>query len=472
MKWPAYPRYRASGVEWIGEIPEHWATPPRYTRYAVDLGKMLNEARITRANSLPYLRNVDAQWDHINFENLPEMDVTPAELDRYTIRAGDLLVCEGGEVGRAAIVPPLDGCYAYQKALHRLRPARSSESPRFMLYTLFAAASRGVFIAEGNPNTIPHLTGDKLRHHRFPCPPEVEQCAIVGFLDAQTEKLDALVEKKRAMIERLKEKRAALISRTVTRGLPTEAARAAGSEPHPELKPSGVEWLGDVPAHWKVLQLRRRYTILDCKHRTVPFVDDGVPVVSIREVGGQAVDLSEAKRSTEEDYIEMIAGDRRPRLGDIIYSRNATVGAASLVTTNARFCMGQDVCLIRSHECARFLLYTLKSRALSEQLEARMIGSTVRRINVGQIKDFWLALPPREEQKAIADYLDRETARIDRLIAKVEQAIATLQEYRAALITAAVTGKIDVRGFAANARTEATDATDATRAESATPVPA
>jgi type I restriction enzyme S subunit len=178
----------------------------------------------------------------------------------------------------------------------------------------------------------------------------------------------------------------------------------------------------------------------------VTFTDDGIAVVSIQEVHGRYVDLTNAKRTTEDEYLEMIEGDRAPRFGDIIYSRNATVGDAALVATPERFCMGQDVCLIRTPaQNATFMFYLFRSVPLLQQVESLMIGSTFRRINVGQIKEFWIAVPSLHEQEAIAAYFDRETARIDRMVGKVEEAIGRLQEYRTALITAAVTGKIDVR---------------------------
>ena len=105
MSFPRYPEYKDSGVEWLGEVPGHWATPPLYLRYSVELGKMLDSSRITGDHLVPYLRNVDVQWGRINFDDLPEMDIEESEYGRYTVAPGDLLVCEGGEVGRAAIVP-------------------------------------------------------------------------------------------------------------------------------------------------------------------------------------------------------------------------------------------------------------------------------------------------------------------------------------------------------------------------------
>ena len=196
-------------------MPEHWEVAPLYARYAVDLGKMLKEDRTRGEHLVPYLRNIDVQWDRINFEDLPEIDIHPQEFARYTVLPGDLLVCEGGEVGRAAIVPESDQPIAYQKALHRLRP-KHGESPRFMFYTLRLAVARGVFDAGGNPNTILHLTGEMLRRYRFPRPPLDEQRAIATFLDSETARVDGLIAQVAAAIERLQEYRAALITAAVT----------------------------------------------------------------------------------------------------------------------------------------------------------------------------------------------------------------------------------------------------------------
>src|SRR5579883_1450206 len=128
------------------------------------------------------------------------MDFEPATRDRFQLRSGDLLVCEGGEVGRSAIWNgALAECF-YQKALHRLRALSQSDLPRFMYYLLYTAAHRGVFAAEANPNTIDHLTAEKLRKHRFAFPPRDEQRAIVAFLDRETARMDALIGKKERLI--------------------------------------------------------------------------------------------------------------------------------------------------------------------------------------------------------------------------------------------------------------------------------
>jgi type I restriction enzyme S subunit len=223
---PVNPPLKPSGLDWLGDIPAHWGTPPLYTRYSIELGKMLNEGKIVGHALVTYLRNIDVQWDRINFEDLPEMDIEDRERDRFTLRVGDLLVCEGGEVGRAAIFSGRDGVTGYQKALHRMRPLNRREHPRFMFYTLAWASSQGIFMAEGNPNTIPHLTGEKLRRYRFPQPPPPEQAAIAAYLDRETAKLDALVAKVEAAIERLQEYRTALITAAVTGKIDVRKAAA------------------------------------------------------------------------------------------------------------------------------------------------------------------------------------------------------------------------------------------------------
>jgi len=205
-----------SGIEWLGQIPAHWETPPVYARYQVQLGKMLDSKRISGQQLAPYLRNIDVQWDTVNVNDLPLMDFSEADKERFALRRGDLLVCEGGDVGRTAV---WDGaiaeCY-YQKAIHRLRPSGNGDHGRFFYYVMWAAAHTGVFEAGGNPNTIMHLTAEMLRAHRYPCPPVAEQKDIAKLLDDRMATIGALVSKNREAIDKLQEYRTALISAAVT----------------------------------------------------------------------------------------------------------------------------------------------------------------------------------------------------------------------------------------------------------------
>jgi type I restriction enzyme S subunit len=206
-----------SGVEWLGEVPEHWDVCRLGYRYEVALGKMLDEKRISGAYLKPYLRNVDVQWDIINTENLPMMDFHPDERGRYILQPGDLLVCEGGEVGRAAMWNGiLAECY-YQKALHRIRPREQARDfPRFLFYLLRTAVNFNLFTGWEGRSTIAHLTAETLRGYRFPFPPAGEQESIFRFLDGYIERFQALECEAQNAITLLKERRSALISAAVT----------------------------------------------------------------------------------------------------------------------------------------------------------------------------------------------------------------------------------------------------------------
>ena len=209
-------RFKPSGAEWLGDIPEHWDVVSLRFRYIQCLGKMLDSKRVLGIHPLPYLRNTDVQWCRINVSDLPEMDIAPYEYERYTIRSGDLLVCEGGEVGRSAIWSGETGNYGFQKAIHRLRPrSPAHDLPLYLNYVLRLAAQAGAF-NDGHKSTIPHLTGDKLRAHRFPFPNKAEQAAIVRYLDNATSNITAAIERAQSEISLLREYRTRLIADVVT----------------------------------------------------------------------------------------------------------------------------------------------------------------------------------------------------------------------------------------------------------------
>lgn len=215
-----------SGIEWLGAIPAHWTAPPLYTRYEQALGKMLDQSKQTGAWPTPYLRNIDVRWGYFNVDDLPVIDIRPEEKARFTVRSGDLLMVEGRDLGRCAIWTGEDDTIGYQKALHRLRPRDSSESPRYFYYLMHFASVVGVFFADQLPNEIPHLTGEELRRHRFPKPPLVEQIAIAEWLDGETSKFDKLIAEVVRGLQLLQERRSALISAAVTGQIDVRSAAA------------------------------------------------------------------------------------------------------------------------------------------------------------------------------------------------------------------------------------------------------
>ncbi len=208
---------QSSSCDWLGDVPRSWVVCPLRYRYEVALGKMLDEKKDHGIDQFPYLRNVDVQWDRIDYGDLPTMPFDSGEIAKYSLRRGDLLVCEGGELGRAALVKEDVASVFYQKALHRLRPILPSRDiPRFMLYLLWDSAQRARFIAGQNKATIGHLPAETLRTYRFGFPPQDEQQRIVMFLDSFMKSSRALVGEASSAIDLLKERRSALISSAVT----------------------------------------------------------------------------------------------------------------------------------------------------------------------------------------------------------------------------------------------------------------
>ena len=206
-----------SGVEWLGEVPAHWQVCKLSFRYSVELGKMLDEKKNTGTNPLPYLRNQDVQWGRINIDGLPLIDIEPSEYERYTVRLGDLLVCEGGDVGRAAIWRRKGNKIGYQKALHRLRPeSPSRDTAEFFFFSLMAAKALGVFEESDTKATISHLPAEKFRQYRFAFPPIEDQQEIASVLREKRKRSTETISHAENTITLLQERRSALISAAVT----------------------------------------------------------------------------------------------------------------------------------------------------------------------------------------------------------------------------------------------------------------
>jgi len=443
MSFTRYPKYKDSGVEWLGKVPEHWVTPPLYLRYASDLGKMLDTSRINGDHLTKYLRNVDVQWGAINFDELPEMDIEQSEFPRYTIKSGDLLVCEGGEVGRTAIVPTFVGVIGFQKALHRLRALSHDEHPVFMFHCLRWAAEHGVFDVSG-VSTIAHLTGEQLRKYRFPKPSGNEQAAIATFLDREAAKIDALVTVQLQLMDLLKEKRQAVISHAVTKGI----------NPDVPMKPSGVEWLGDVPAHWNVIALKR---IADVNTGVAKGKDNGtratisVPYLRVANVQDGYLDLESVAT------IDIPAEDLdryRLKAGDVLMNEGGDfdkLGRGHVWDGQIDPCITQNhVFAVRPREVPSEWLNAITGSDYAQfYFMTRSKQSTnLASISSKNLMELPVVLPPIDDQQRVLAFITEQTSRFDGLFVEAQRAIDLLQERRTALISAAVTGQIDVRSYA------------------------
>jgi len=399
---------------------------------------MLDEKRIVGTQLAPYLRNVDVQWERINTIDLPLMDFSEGDRKRYALRDGDLLVCEGGEVGRTAIWKgEIDECF-FQKAVHRLRPTSEEDEPRYFRYFMRMAVDAGLFTVR-NASTIAHLTAEQLRIVRFPAPPRAQQRAIADYLDRETGRLDALLVAKERVVGLLVEKRRAIITRAVTRGL----------DPNAPLRDSGIPWLGAIPAHWELKRLKHvGRAIIGLTFDPADTVTDGSGVLVLRasNVRDQRIVLDDNL------YVSMeIPDDLRTREGDIlICSRSgsrALIGKNALIDRDsADHSFGAFMTVFRGPHNA-FLFYVFNSPLFEYQAGA-FSTSTINQLTVETLNGMEIPLPSQSEQEAIVEQLRESLARLDSVAVAIERTIALLKERRAALITAAVTGQIDLEAVA------------------------
>jgi type I restriction enzyme, S subunit len=441
MSFPKYDRYKESGVEWLGEVPEHWEM--KRLKY---LGEALigltydpNDV-VSQDEGVLVLRSSNVQGGQIVLED--NVFVNKEIPERLRTKVSDILICSRNGsralIGKNAKIDESASGATFGAFMTIFR----STCNDYLFYIFNSALfdyQSGAFLT----STINQLTVGTLNCFEVPIPPLPEQRSIATFLDRETAKIDELITEQQRLIDLLKEKRQAVISHAVTKGL----------NPDAPMKETAIEWLGEVPEHWEVSCLKRLWSITDCKHLTAEFVEVGIPLASIREVQSWYVDLSESKQTTEYFYQQLIEGGRKPLVGDLIFSRNATVGEVAQVTEDhPDFAMGQDVCLIRKNSAdisSDFLQFQIKSHIVQIQLSKIMVGSTFKRINVEEIRNLIVPSPTAVEQHEIANFLTKKSREFDELIAEAQHAIALLQERRTALISAAVTGKIDVRNLVA-----------------------
>lgn len=416
----SYPAYKESGIEWLGAVPADWTvgnirrfatmktghTPSRtnedYWQDCTIPWFTLADVWQLRDGTRTYLGDTAQQLSELGLAN------SAAEL----LPVGTVVLSRTASVGFSGIMPtPMATSQDFWNWICGPRML-----PEFLLYQFRAMTQQFRLMVQGSTHkTIYQGIAAGIV---VVVPPLNVQRAIVDHLDRETSQIDELIAEQEALLKLLVERRLATISRSVSR-------QSSGSVP-----------------------LKHCVTVRDCKHVTAEFVDDGLPLASIGQVGERMVNLASAQRTTR-DFFESLREDgRAPKPGDLVMTRNATVGAVAMVPDGIEpFALGQDVCLLSpSAEMeTRFVYYALKSGSAADQVASMGVGTTFRRINVETIRNLRIPVHDRGEQLRVADALDRQTEAIDNLVGGCRELIALLKERRAALITAAVTGKIDVR---------------------------
>ena len=448
-----YPRYRDSGVEWLGEIPDHWEL-----RRLGRIGSFFKGGGGTKEDEtddgVPCVRYGDLYTQHEYLIRHTRAHIAEeAAADYRELEYGDVLFAGSGEtideIGKSA-ANLIEGRAYCGGDVIILRPAVEADAT----YLGYAAACQPSVYQKacmGRGVTVMHIYSRELKQMLILIPPLEEQQTIAEFLDRETAKIDHLADRKRLLIERLEEYRQALITRTVTHGLSPRAARAASLDPSPRLKPSGVEWLGDVPDHWKFMRLGRFGSFFKGGGGTKEDeTDAGVPCVRYGDLYTQHEYLI---KDTRAHIAEGATGNYRElEYGDVLFAGSGEtideIGKSAANLIEGRAYCGGDVIVFRPavEADATYLGYAADCQPSVYQKACMGRGVTVMHIYSRELKQMLIPLPPLEEQQTIAEFLDERLERIDTLTSRVEAAIERLAEYRAALITAAVTGKIDVRG--------------------------
>jgi len=444
MSFPRYPEYKDSSVEWLGEVPGHWKAAPLKC-VSTHNDDVLDESTAPDTE----IAYVDiSSVDSVNGIKTKEtmLFATAPSRARRRVKHGDVIVSTVRTYLKAiARIRDPEKNLIVSTGFAVIRP-RGELAPDFLGHLVSAGYFVEQVIARSTGVSYPAINASELVAIPVPVPPLPEQTQIAAFLDRETAKIDALVAEQRRLMALLKEKRQAVISHAVTRGL----------NPHAPMKPSGIEWLGDVPAHWKICSIRRIVTAIEqgwspeCFSRPAEDEEWGVLKAGCVNRGIYAQNDNKALPAEL-----MPMPEYEVQVGDVLMSRASgspeLVGSTAMVTsTRGKLMLSDKIFRLRFDQRMEptFFVAALNSRPLRSQIEQALSGGNGLANNLPQasLRGFFLAVPPKQEQQEVCSYLESELAKFNTLTAEAQRAIDLLQERRTALISAAVTGQIDVRG--------------------------
>mgnify|MGYP001267658741 CR=1 FL=1 len=418
----AYPKYKQSGVEWLGEVPEHWEV--KKLKYCAPI--VTTKAGSSGSNPIA-LENIES-WTGRFIETDSEF-----EGEGIRFKMDDVLF--------GKLRPYLAKVYLAEKNgesvgdIFVLRPAKGTAS-KYLSYALRTENYIEIIDSSTYGSKMPRASWEFMGCLPFLLPPLPEQQAIASFLDSETGKIDALIAKQERLLELLAEQRTALISRAVTKGLDASV----------KLKPSGVEWLGEVPEHWEVWKLAHGFDFVG-SGTTPPsdeleWYDGATPWITTSELRENLITNTD-KCVSKEAISRFSALKIFPKGSLAIAMYGATIGRLGILGIEAT--TNQACCVMHGGQVFSVNFVYFWMQAFKETIILLASGGGQPNISQDKIKSLKIPCPSVQEQQSIASFLDRETGKIDALSAKVTTVIDKLKEYRTALISSAVSGKIDVR---------------------------
>ncbi|WP_136254463.1 restriction endonuclease subunit S [Onishia niordana] len=443
MSFPQYPEYKDSGVEWLGDVPSDWrlsklgyffSEPPCYGVLVPDF----------MPNGVPMLRITD--MEHENIDKTGLTTISPdlsSQYARTIVRKGDVVLSLVGTIGKAFEVTSQLAGVNLSRAVARLQ-IKSDTLPRYLCWIFQSDAFKHFtdLVCKGTAQRVLNISD--LTAFRFTFPPYADQIAISHFLDHETSRIDALVEEQQRLIALLKEKRQAVISHAVTKGL----------DPDVPMKDSGVEWLGEVPAHWEVMPLG----LLAHKIQTGPFgsqlhsheyVEGQVPVVNPSNIKGGRI-VRDNESTVPAETAERLA-HQKLEAGELVFGRRGEMGRCATVTEaeGGWLCgTGSMKVALSSRMNPEFVALHIRTPVVRELLQLESVGSTMDNLNPEILARTRVPVPPIHQQNTIVSAIEETCASLDALLREAGEGVSLLKERRSALISAAVTGKIDVRGWA------------------------
>ena len=442
-----YPAYQKSSLSWVEKIPQHWRITNVKRHFQVRIGKMLTTEPQTPTDvEVPYLKALNVQWNAVNTNDVHTMWASQDEARQLEIRPGDLLVCEGGEGGRAAIVHDPPKGFIFQNALHRVRAKHGSLNP-YLLRVMYGIASSGWFDALNNKATIAHFTKEKFEALVIPIPPLDEQAAIVRYLDHADELINRYISAKEQLIALMEEQRQAVIHQAVTRGLDSDV----------QTKPGEIPWLENIPKHWDVRRLGQLATKFGSgvtpRGGAAVYRDNGVPFLRSQNVHFDGLRLDDVVRIPLNLHESMSASHVQPH--DVLLNiTGASIGRVCSVPHDlGQGNVNQHVCIIRPNQqrlLSRFLVAFLSTSGAQNDIRTEQTGASREGLTLQSIRDFRIPLPSISEQTQIVHRIDEATHDVYRAIASTSRQIDLMNEYRTRLIADVVTGQLDVRSADAN----------------------
>jgi type I restriction enzyme S subunit len=427
---------KPSGIEWIGDIPAKWEVKRIKYCYDILLGKMLQSFQERNTDrEMSYMCSANVTWNGIDLSVLKKMWFSPIEIKKYLLQEGDLLVAEGGDVGIASVWNNEVQDCCIQNALHLVKKG-GRHSNIFLYYWLYHLKHSGYIDRVCNKATIAHFTKEKFGESPLCVPPPKEQIAIAAFLDTRCRRIDRIITEMEQQIEVLKQYKTSLITETVTKGLDKTVP----------MKPSGIKWIGDIPAKWEVKPVKY---ILESNRATLK--ETTKADYSFKYIDISSVDFDKGITGYEKMSFDNAPSRARRivRKGDTIVSTVRTyLKAIARIEDDENIIVSTGFAVLSPKtNDPIFIEYFCKSDVFCAEIERLSYGIAYPAINESDMLNIKMILPPPKEQTAIAAFLDAQCRRINHISAEKQQAVETMKAYKKSLIYEYVTGKKRVKGY-------------------------